>query len=134
MQDTTISERNLLGAALLDGSTWELAAAALPSENFSNDSHCYIHRAMAAIAKRGDHISLITVADELGRRKQLDRIGGSAYLSTLAEGAITAAKHLRYCSEQIQRAAGVRHIRDTANTILNAAEAGAELGELRARL
>src|SRR5689334_18746903 len=86
MQDSTISERNLLGAALLDGSTWELAAAALPSENFSNDSHRCIHRAMAAVATRGDQISLITVSDELGRRKQLDKIGGTAYLSTLSEG------------------------------------------------
>ena len=80
------TEVAILGAMLLDGVAISDATAKLRAEDFSLDSHQRIYRAVLALAERGLGVDLNTVRAELERRRELDSIGGPAYLFYLTEG------------------------------------------------
>ncbi len=76
----------VLGTMLLDGVAISDATAKLKAEDFSLDSHQRIYRAMGDLMAKGHGIDSLTVGEELTRRRELDSIGGPAYLAYLSEG------------------------------------------------
>ena len=76
----------ILGAMMLDGLAISDATAKLKSEDFSLDSHQRIYRAISDLLARGHGVDYTTVRAELERRKEIDSIGGPAYLAYLTEG------------------------------------------------
>jgi len=80
------TEITVLGAMLMDAVAISDATAKLRPEDFALDSHQRIYRAMLALMERGHAVDLITVDAELSMRKELDAIGGSAYLGHLVYG------------------------------------------------
>ena len=80
------TEVTVLGAMLLDAVAITDATAKLRSEDFALDSHQRIYRVMAELLALGQAVDLITVMEALSRRKELDAIGGAAYLAYLTEG------------------------------------------------
>ncbi len=55
-------------------------------EDFSLDSHQRVYRVMVDLLALGHAVDLITVMDALQKRRELDAIGGAAYLAFLTEG------------------------------------------------
>jgi replicative DNA helicase len=80
------TEIAILGAMLLDGVAISDATAKLKAEDFSLDSHQRVYRAMVELMARGHGIDLTTLRAELERRRELDSVGGAAYLFYLTEG------------------------------------------------
>jgi replicative DNA helicase len=80
------TEVAILGAMLLDGVAISDATAKLTAEDFSLDSHQRVYRAMVDLMAKGHGIDYLTVQEELSRRRELDSIGGPAYLAYLSEG------------------------------------------------
>jgi replicative DNA helicase len=80
------TEITVLGAMLLDAVAITDATARLRPEDFSLESHQRIYRVMVDLLDLGHAVDLITVMDVLSKRKELDAIGGVAYLSMLTEG------------------------------------------------
>ena len=81
------AERSVLGAILLDAFSYtEAAGARLVSEHFSLDSHRRIYARMQDLGESGRVIDLISLAEELSRNKELEAVGGVAYLSSLTDG------------------------------------------------
>ena len=80
------TEVAILGAMLLDGVAISDATAKLKAEDFSLDSHQRIYRAMIELMAKGHGIDYLTVQEELTRKRELDSVGGSAYLAYLTEG------------------------------------------------
>lgn len=81
------AERSILGAILLDPFAYTQAAEKnLRPEDFSLDSHRRIYARMFELAEASKAIDLITLAEELGRNKEIEAIGGVAYLSSLTDG------------------------------------------------
>lgn len=80
------TEITVLGAMLLDAVAITDATAKLHAEDFALDSHQRIYRVMIELLAQGHAVDLITVMDALSRRKELDAIGGPAYLAYLTEG------------------------------------------------
>jgi replicative DNA helicase len=80
------TEVAILGAMLLDGVAISDATAKLKADDFSLDSHQRIYRAMVDMMALGHGIDYTTVREELTRRRELDSIGGPAYLAYLSEG------------------------------------------------
>jgi replicative DNA helicase len=80
------TEVTVLGAMLLDGMAVTDATAKLQAEDFSLDSHQRIYRAMLELLAVGHAIDYITVMDALAKKRELDAIGGPAYLAFLSEG------------------------------------------------
>ena len=80
------TEVTVLGAMLLDAVAITDATAKLRAEDFSLDSHQRVYRVMTDLLALGHAVDLITVMDALSKRRELDAIGGAAYLAFLTEG------------------------------------------------
>jgi replicative DNA helicase len=80
------TEVTVLGAMLLDAVAITDATAKLRPEDFALDSHQRIYRVMVDLMALGHAVDLITVMDALTKRRELDAIGGAAYLAFLTEG------------------------------------------------
>jgi replicative DNA helicase len=80
------TEVAILGAMLLDGVAISDATEKLKAEDFSLDSHQRVYRAIVDLMAKGQGIDLTTIRAELERRREIDSIGGPAYLAYLTEG------------------------------------------------
>jgi replicative DNA helicase len=81
------AERSILGAILLDNFTYTQASSEnLQADDFSLDSHRRIYGRITDLADSGRPVDLVTLAEELSRRKEVEAIGGVAYLSSLTDG------------------------------------------------
>lgn len=79
-------EVTVLGAMMLDGVAISDATARLRADDFALDSHRRIFQAMLDLIADGRAIDYHTIRDVLERRKELESIGGPAYLLSLTEG------------------------------------------------
>lgn len=80
------AETAILGAMLEDRLAIVDATMLLKTDDFSLDSHRRIYSCMLALSEVGHAVDIITVAEELRKRKELDAVGGVAYLASLTEG------------------------------------------------
>jgi replicative DNA helicase len=80
------AERSILGAILLDNSLYDQAAAHIDADHFSLDAHRRIYARMRDLQETGRPVDMITLVEELDRRKEVEAIGGVAYLSSLIDG------------------------------------------------
>src|SRR5258707_15291931 len=83
---STDGERSILGAILLENDIFSRAAEHLRADVFSLDSHRRIYTRMVEMNESGRGIDIITLSEELSRKKELEAIGGVAYLASLTEG------------------------------------------------
>ena len=80
------SERLILGAILLDNHAYNEAAEKLRAEDFALDSHQRVFARMADLIDAGRAVDIVTLTEELARRKEVEAVGGVAYLASLIEG------------------------------------------------
>jgi replicative DNA helicase len=80
------AERSILGAILLDNHAYNEAAEKLRADDFALDSHQRIFARMAELIDGGRAVDIVTLAEELAKRKEVESIGGVAYLASLTEG------------------------------------------------
>jgi len=80
------AERSILGAILLDNLAYNQAAEHLKPEDFSLDSHRRIYSRMVDLAESSRPIDMITLVEELDRKKELQAIGDVGYVSGLVDG------------------------------------------------
>ena len=81
------AERSLLGAILLDNTLYTEAAASLKPDDFFLDAHRRIYSRILDLSDSNRPIDLVTLSEELSRQKELEAVGGVAYLSSLTDGA-----------------------------------------------
>lgn len=79
------AERTILGAILLDNVAYSEAAERLVADDFSLDSHRRIFVSMGVLIDANRAVDIITLSEELDRRKELETIGNRAYLFSLTE-------------------------------------------------
>lgn len=80
------AEKTILGAILLDNAAHSEAAEKLTEEDFSLDSHRRIFMRMNELMDAQRAVDIVTLANELARNKEVEAIGGVAYLASLTEG------------------------------------------------
>ncbi|WP_114312824.1 replicative DNA helicase [Thermus caldifontis] len=86
------AEQSVLGAILLDSDVLDELEGLLPSpEAFYAEAHRKIYAAMQALRSQGKPVDLVTLAEELSRRGELEALGGVSYLVQLSEATPTAA-------------------------------------------
>src|SRR6516225_8827701 len=79
------AERSILGAILLESLLFDQAAELKP-DDFSLDAHRRIFSRMRDLQDSGRPVDMITLAEELDRRREVEAVGGVAYLSSLIDG------------------------------------------------
>jgi replicative DNA helicase len=80
------AERTILGAILLDNHACNEAAEKLHADDFYLDSHRRIFGRMLELSETGKAIDIITLTEELSRKKEVESVGGVAYISSLIDG------------------------------------------------
>ena len=78
--------KTILGAILLDNAAHSEAAEKLEADDFSLDSHRRIYLRMTELMNEQRAVDIVTLAHELGRYKEVEAVGGVAYLASLTEG------------------------------------------------
>ncbi len=80
------AEKTILGAILLDNAAHAEAAEKLQAGDFSLDSHQRIFLRMTELRDSQRTVDIVTLAEELARYKEIEAVGGVAYLASLTEG------------------------------------------------
>jgi replicative DNA helicase len=80
------AEKTILGAILLDNAAHSEAAERLEADDFSLDSHRRIYLRMSELLDTQRAVDIVTLANELARYKEIEAVGGVAYLASLTEG------------------------------------------------
>jgi replicative DNA helicase len=80
------AEKTILGAILLDNASHAEAAEKLTAEDFSLDSHRRIYQRMSELMDSQRAVDIVTLSNELARTKEIEAVGGVAYLASLTEG------------------------------------------------
>lgn len=90
------AEQSVLGSILIDKDAILKIIDLLDSNDFYYDTHKMVYEAMVDLYNRHDPIDLLTLANLLEERKQIDTIGGPAYLAELTSGVPTATHIFKY--------------------------------------
>jgi replicative DNA helicase len=98
------AEQSVLGALLIDTTSWDQAADIVSAEDFYRPDHRLIFEALAELTLGGRPGDVVTVAEALERRGRLEEAGGLAYLGTLARDTPTAANVRAYAQIVRERA------------------------------
>lgn len=94
-QNTEVEE-TLIGALLLDRDAVIQVAELLVPNDFYNSSCASIYDAILTLYEDRAAIDVVTVTNELKKRKTLKHIGGSSYLAELAANVPTSAHVVQY--------------------------------------
>jgi replicative DNA helicase len=85
------AEQAVLAAMLMDADAILRAAEYVDDSMFYREGHRRIFRAMVSISERGGVADPLTLAEELGRRGELEAAGGKDYIGFLVDAVATAA-------------------------------------------
>ena len=80
------AEMTILGAMLVEPVAIIDATMLLKTDDFALDSHRKIYAAMVQLVEVGHGVDIVTVSDDLSKKKELDSVGGLPYLASLSEG------------------------------------------------
>lgn len=90
------AEESVLGGILLDNTALDRVTELVRVDDFYREAHRKIFRAMLALGERGEPADLVTLAEALRQRGELEAVGGAAALAELADRVPTAANVARY--------------------------------------
>ena len=105
------AEMSLLGAVLIDEEVLADASEHVKPKDFYDKRHAVIFDAMMRLYEKNKPVDLLTLTDELKRKKELDGVGGSAYLTELTNYVPTAAHAESYAEIVAQKAVRRRLIK-----------------------
>ncbi|MEM8501324.1 MAG: replicative DNA helicase [Pseudomonadota bacterium] len=98
------AEQSVLGGLLLSSESWERVADLVSAEDFYRSDHRSVFNVMAKLAEADQPLDVITVADALADLKELEQVGGLAYLGELANNTPSASNVRAYATIVRERA------------------------------
>jgi len=110
------AESSVLGGILLENEAVNLVLEIVRPEDFYRESHRKIFRAIIELSDRSEPVDLITLSDFLKGRGELDAVGGTAYLASLADFVPTAA-NISFYARIVREKAILRSLITTATEI-----------------
>ncbi len=84
-------EEAVLGAVMLEKNAFDVVIEILKPECFYIDAHQRIYKAMQGLAQKNQPIDILTVAEELKFREELDMVGGAYYVTKLTNAVVSSA-------------------------------------------
>ncbi|HWT39689.1 MAG TPA: replicative DNA helicase [Dongiaceae bacterium] len=110
----TDAEMSLLGAVLIEEEVLADITEHVKAHDFYDKRHAIIFDAMMRLYEKNKPVDLLTLTDELKRKKEIDEVGGSAYLTELTNYVPTAAHAESYAEIVAQKAVRRRLIKASA--------------------
>lgn len=124
------AEQSILGGILLDNHALDSVLEILIHKDFYNESHRKIFATIVELSDRNEPSDLITLSNILKDKKQLDQVGGMAYLASLVDN-VPSAANIAYYAKIVKEKAILRHLIGTATEILTKSyDTGAAVDEV----
>ncbi|WP_369823868.1 replicative DNA helicase [Sporosarcina sp. P34] len=92
------AEQSVLGAIFLEPQALITASEILLPEDFYRIAHKKIFETMLILNDRGQPVDLVTIAEELKVKNELEDVGGISYITELANAVPTAANIVYYAN------------------------------------
>ena len=114
----------------IDSAAIGVAAELLDEQSFYRGAHRKIFRAIMDLFARDEAADLVTVTQELKRRKELDDVGGAAYLSSVL-GSVATTANVRYHAKIVLEKAVLRRLINVATEVAEEAyDSSGEAGDI----
>ena len=84
-------EEAVLGAIMLEKSAFDSVVEILKPECFYVEAHQRIFRSMQSLSNKSQPIDILTVAEELRFKEELDMVGGPYYVTKLTNAVVSSA-------------------------------------------
>ena len=84
-------EETVLGAIMLERDAFDSVIEILKPESFYKDAHRKIFEAIKDLSQKEEAIDILTVTEELKKRKELESIGGAFYIANLTKRVASGA-------------------------------------------
>ncbi|WP_020407605.1 replicative DNA helicase [Hahella ganghwensis] len=110
------AEQSLLGGLMLDGDSWDKVSEVVSAKDFYRQDHRLIFAAIENLVKFDKLPDAVTVSEQLENRKELDKVGGLAYLGELVKNTPSAA-NIRAYGEIIRERSVLRQLISVSNEI-----------------
>jgi replicative DNA helicase len=117
------AELAVLSAMMMDRNAIVRAAEFVEDSMFYREGHRRVFRAILSVNERGAVVDVLTLADELSRRGELDAVGGKDYLSSIVDAVPTSA-NVEYHAKLVREKALVRRLIETSTEIVSEAFEG----------
>jgi len=111
------AEQAVLGSILLENQTLIKALEVISDRHFYREAHRKIFAAILDLFERNEPIDLLTLAERLRKKNQLDEMGGISYLSDLLDR-LPSAGNIRYHANLVKDKATLRSLISAATEII----------------
>ncbi|MBA3013213.1 MAG: replicative DNA helicase [Proteobacteria bacterium] len=111
------AEESLLSAIFINNNTLLDVTEILTPEDFYKGAHKKIFRAILELTAKEEAADLVTVANALKEKNELESIGGAAYLASISDAAPVAVNALLY-AKIIRGKAALRQLIDSSSKII----------------
>jgi len=122
------AEQSLLGGIMVDSTGLPSALEILKGDEFYKESHRVIFTAIQDLFERNEPIDILTVANLLEERRQLENVGGVSYIAALVDAMPTASNVAAY-AKIVSEKAVMRRLIQSANEIISFAYGGGKSTE-----
>lgn len=123
------AEQAVLGAMLLEKKAIVAATELLKADDFYREAHKLVFEAIVELSQRDEAADLVTVVEQLKKNEKLDKAGGIAFVTSLANAVPTAA-NVKYHAKIVLEKAQLRNLINTTTEI--AGEAYEDVEEIGA--
>lgn len=90
------AEQSVLGSLMVDNQAWDRVVDCLYEKDFYRFNHRLIFRAMADLSANNQPMDVLTVAEVLKSKNELDNAGGEIYLYELSKNTPSTANIIAY--------------------------------------
>ena len=110
------AEQAVLGAMLISKEAIAEAAQILNSEDFYREAHRIVFEAMMELSNKNQAVDNLTVVEQLNKENNLEKVGGIAFVTALANTVPTAA-NVAFYAKIVREKALMRKLINTATEI-----------------
>jgi len=111
------AERSVLGSLMLDKDAIIKVANLVRLGDFYRDDHNLIFEAMIELYDKHEPIDVLSLSNRLEEKNQLDKVGGSSYLATLANS-VPSSSNVAHYAKVVQKKSTLRKLIITASEIV----------------
>jgi len=90
------AEQSIIGGLMLENAAWDQVADLIVEDDFYRYDHRMIFRAIGHLADHAKPFDVVTLSEWLETREELDKVGGLAYLGSLAKDTPSSANIKAY--------------------------------------
>jgi len=111
------AEESILSAILIDNDALLDVIEALGPEDFYRTAHQKIYEAITDLFDKAEPVDLVTLANKLKEKGQLEVVGGASYLARLVD-TVPLAVNARHYAKIVHDKASLRRLIEKANAIV----------------